>query len=164
MSYPLLTLGPFSFEGLESPQKIQLKTKQRISGVHHLGSGLSAIDYLGNDYEIVSFRGIFSGQNAADRIRSIDYLRILGAPLVLSWSSGGALSVIIRQFELDYSSDRWIPYLLSCYIVRSVGSRVEYPADVMSTSPSTQVSDLCGLHPAEQQAVTTQHQLKPPHF
>jgi hypothetical protein len=141
MSNPLLTLGPFSFEGLESPERIQIKTKQRLA-VHHLGSGSSTIDYLGNDYETVSFRGIFSGVNAADRIRSIDYLRALGAPLILSWSSK-ALSVIITQLELDYSSELWIPYRLSCYVVQSIDAGD--PTDVMSESPSTQVSDVVGL-------------------
>jgi hypothetical protein len=143
MSNPLLTLGPFSFVGLESPERIQLKTKQRLA-VHHLGSGNSTIDYLGNDYETVSFRGIFSGMNAADRIRSIDHLRVLGEPLILSWSSK-ALSVIIRQFELDYSSDLWIPYRLSCYVVQPINGGAADPTDVMSESPSTQVSDVLGL-------------------
>jgi hypothetical protein len=143
MSNPLLTLGPFSFVGLESPERIQLKTKQRLA-VHHLGSGNSTIDYLGNDYETVSFRGIFSGTDAADRIRSIDHLRVLGEPLVLSWSSK-ALSVIIRQFELDYSSDLWIPYRLSCYVLQSINGGAADPTDVMSESPSTQVSDVIGL-------------------
>ena len=143
MSNPLLTLGPFSFVGLESPERIQLKTKQRLA-VHHLGSGNSTIDYLGNDYETVSFRGIFSGTDAADRIRSIDHLRVLGEPLVLSWSSK-ALSVIIRQFELDYSSDRWIPYRLSCYVIRSVNAGTDDPTDVLSVSPGAQASDVLSL-------------------
>jgi hypothetical protein len=133
MSYALLRLGPFSFEGLESPQEIQLRARQRLA-IRHLGSGSSAIDYLGTDYETVSFRGVFSGTNAADRIRSIDHLRVLGMPLVLSWSSR-TLSVIIRQFELDYSSDRWIPYRLTCYIVRSIIGNSESPADIMSSLP-----------------------------
>ena len=143
MSNSLLALGPFSFEGLESPEQIHFKTKQRVA-VHHLGSGLSKIDYLGDDYETVSFRGIFSGTSAADRIRSIDCLRVRGVPLILSWSSK-TLSVIITQFELDYSSDRWIPYRLSCYVIRSVNVGVEDPTDVMSASPATQVSDMLGL-------------------
>jgi len=143
MPYPLLTLGSFSFEGLESPEQIQLKTRQRLA-VHHLGSGLSEIEYLGNDYETVSFRGIFCGANAADRIRSIDYFRVQGIPLVLSWTSM-ALSVVIRQFELDYSSDRWIRYSLSCYIVRSINGGMGDSSGTVSEAPGTQVSDVVGL-------------------
>ncbi len=143
MSSSLLTLGPFSFEGLESPEKIHLKTKQRLV-VHHLGSGLSVTDCLGEDCEIASFRGIFSGANAADRIRSVNYLRLQGLPLSLTWSSR-ALSVIIQEFDLDYSSDRWIPYKLSCYVVRSIGSVAQNLADLVFSSPSIQVGDMLGL-------------------
>jgi hypothetical protein len=143
MPNPLMTLGTFSFDGLESPERIQLKARQRVA-IHHLGSGLSTIDYLGDDCETVSFRGIFSGTNAADRVRSINYLRSLGAPQLLSWNSA-TLWVIINQFELDYSSDRWIPYRLSCYVVRSVSTGAEDPTDVLSASPGTQVSDMFDL-------------------
>jgi hypothetical protein len=143
MPNSLLTLGAFSFEGLEAPEHIQLKTKQRLA-VHHLGSGASTVDYLGDDCEIVSFRGIFSGLNTADRIRSIDYLRVLGAPQVLSWNSR-MLSVIIDLFELDYSSDRWIPYRISCYVVRSINAGFDDPTDVLFMSPATQVSDMLDL-------------------
>jgi hypothetical protein len=143
MPNSLLTLGAFSFEGLEAPEHIQLKAKQRLA-VHHLGSGFSTIDYLGDDCETVSFRGIFSGLNTADRIRSIDYLRVLGAPQILSWNSR-TLSVIIDQFELDYSSDRWIPYRLSCYVVRPINAGFEDPTDVLLTSPAKQVSDMLSL-------------------
>ena len=143
MANPLLKLGPFSFEGLESPERIHVRMRQRLA-LHHLGSGRTTVDYLGNDHETVSFRGIFSGVNAAERIRSIDYLRVLGAPLVLSWNSK-ALTVIIRQFELDYSSELWIPYRLSCYVVRSINAGAADPTDVMSASPGTQVSELLDL-------------------
>jgi hypothetical protein len=143
MAYSLLTLGTFSFEGLESPERIHLKTKQRLV-VHHLGSGATTVDYLGDDYETVSFGGIFSGAYAADRIRSIDFLRVSGAPVILAWSAK-TLSVIIRQFELDYSSDRWIPYKLSCYVIRSLNARTASLSDVMSLSAATQVNDMFGL-------------------
>src|SRR5580704_3308322 len=102
MSTPLLTLGPFSFAGLESPEQVLLKSKQRLA-VHHLGSGSTAVDSLGEDFEIASFRGVFSGINAASRIRSIEYLRLQGTPLLLTWGSK-TLSVLIREFELSYSS------------------------------------------------------------
>lgn len=143
MSKPLLVLGPFSFEDLESPDRIHVTTKQRLA-VHHLGSGYSAVDYLGEDLATISFRGIFSGVNAADRIRSIDYLRLQGAPLVLSWNAR-TLSVIIKEFELDYSSDRWIPYGLTCYVVQSGNLGAEDPTALMSASPGMQVSEALGL-------------------
>lgn len=143
MPSPLLTLGPFSFEGLESPPKVLVKTKQRLA-VHHLGSGSTTTDSLGEDSGIVRFQGIFSGPNAADRIRSIDYLREQGLPLTLTWGST-SLSVIIRELELEYSSGSWIPYRLSCHIARTTNPETQASAYVISTSPITQVSDMLSL-------------------
>jgi hypothetical protein len=139
----LLSLGTFSFEGLESPEQIHLKTKQRIA-IHRLGSGLSIADCLGEDCETASFRGIFSGASAVDRISSLDYLRIQGMPLTLTWGSQ-ALSVIIQEFELDYSSDLWIPYKLSCYVVRSTGTSENVSADETTATAATQVGNMLSL-------------------
>jgi hypothetical protein len=143
MSNSLLSLGGFAFVGLESPEKVLVKAKQRLT-VHLLGSGQSTTDYLGEDCETVSFRGIFSGPTAANRIRSLDHLRTLGTPLVLAWNAS-TLLVMIKQLELDYSSARWITYKLSCYVVRSVSAGMEDPTDLMSASPDAQVSDMLSL-------------------
>jgi hypothetical protein len=143
MPTPLLTLGPFSFEGLESPERILLKSKQRLV-VHHLGSGSSTVDSLGEDYEIVSFRGVFSGRSATARIRTIEHLKIQGNPLPLVWSSR-LLSVIIHGFELNYTSARWIPYKLICYVVHPIDPLLALAADIMSASPAAQVDDIVTL-------------------
>ncbi len=143
MSTPLLTLGTFSFDGFELPQQIRLESNQRLA-VHHLGSGLSTIDCLGEDCEIVSFRGTFSGTNVAERIRSIDFLRVQGRPLRLAWGSQ-ALLVLIYKFDLNYSSTLWVPYELSCLVVRSSNPSVLNELDTLFTSAATQVGDVLGL-------------------
>jgi hypothetical protein len=143
MSTPLLTLGSFSFIGLESPEQVLLKSKQRLA-VHHLGSGSTATDSLGEDYEIASFSGVFSGINAPARIRSIEYLRLRGAPLLLTWGSR-ALSVIIREFELTYSSNQWVPYRLSCFVVRSNDPEAIPSFDVLTASADIQAGDILDL-------------------
>ena len=143
MSNPLLTLGPFSFLGLESPSQIYLKSSQRIA-VHHLGSGRSVADALGQDCEIVTFRGIFNSTDAADRIRAINYLRDKGTPLPLTWGSR-TLSVVIQKFELNYSSELWIPYKLACYVIDSIDAGTSIPMDFMLESPATQVNDILTL-------------------
>lgn len=143
MSNSLLTLGPFSFNGLESPDKILLSRRQRIV-IHHLGSGLSEVDFLGNDFESVTFQGIFSGTDTAVRIGSIDYLRRQGNPLFLTWGTT-ALLVIIRDFDLSYVSNRWVPYRLSCLVVTPSLDGPGNPSDVLSMSADQQVADLLNL-------------------
>jgi hypothetical protein len=143
LSSPLLKLGSFSFEGLESPELIRLKAKQRLA-VHHLGSGASITDSLGQELETASFRGVFSGSNAADRIRSIQYLRLLGTPLPLTWAST-TLFVIIQEFELSYSSNQWVPYNLTCCVIRSKDAQARTVPDLAFASADTQVADVLGL-------------------
>jgi hypothetical protein len=143
VSSPLLTLGTFVFEGLEAPESLLLKKKQRIA-IHRMGSGTSSIDSLGEDLEVVSFRGIFSGTNASDRIRSIEYLKSQGLPIQLTWDAK-VLSVIIREFDLKYSSNQWIPYELSCYVVITPQLLIGILNYDLLGSPDTQLGDIVSL-------------------
>jgi hypothetical protein len=143
MPNSMLTLGSFSFDGLESPERILLKSKHRLV-VHRLGSGSSSIDSLGEDPEIVSFRGIFTGINAAARSRTIEQLRSQGVPVNLTWNSK-TLSVVIRDFELNYSSNQWIPYKLSCYVMSSPGGWLEISTSETSVSADTQINNIVNL-------------------
>ena len=143
METSLLTLGSFSFQGLETPERIYLKKKQRLA-THHLGSGLFTTNVLGEDFEIVSFSGTFSGAGAGGRIRLIDSLRIHGAPLVLVWGAK-TLLVLIEEFDLNYLSEQWIPYKLSCRVVSSTGVTPASPLDIISSSALEQMSSITYL-------------------
>jgi hypothetical protein len=143
MPPPLLTLGSFSFEGLESPDRIILKNKQRLV-VHHLGSGKLMVDSLGEDSQIVTFRGVFSGLNAPIRIRAVEYMRVQGLPVLLIWDSQ-TLAVLIREFELTYLSSQWVSYRISCLVVQSLDPQSDAGQDPMFASPAVQVNDLSGL-------------------
>jgi hypothetical protein len=143
MSNTLLTLGTFIFESFEAPEKILLRSKQRLV-VHQLGSGRAIIDSLGEDYKTVSFSGIFYGQNAIARIRSLDYLRIQGMPQPLTWGSK-SLSVLIQKFELSYTSNQWVPYKLSCLVLSVTNPIDSNPQDLISISPDVQLVDILGL-------------------
>jgi hypothetical protein len=143
MPEPLLTLGSFSFQGFESPDRILVKNKQRLA-IHHLGSGGSMVDCLGEDSGVASFRGTFTGTNAAARVRSIEYLRVQGQPVDLIWGSK-TLSVIIQAFELSYVSNQWIPYKLTCVVTGSSGLGKEIAVDPTSESSDARVGDIMDL-------------------
>jgi hypothetical protein len=136
-------LGSFSFEGLEAPESILLKTKHRLI-IHRLGSGSSSIDSLGEDTEVVSFRGIFTGINAAARSCVIEQLRSQGAPVNLTWNSK-TLSVVIQNFELNYSSNQWITYKLSCYVTSLSHEGAVISASGTAMSADTQIKDITNL-------------------
>ena len=138
-----LTLGPFIFEGLEVPERIVLKSRQRVI-VHHLGSGASAMDSLGEDPQSITFQGTFTGPNTANRIRSIDHLRVLGAPVFFRWSSQ-ILFVIVREFELSYKSSQWTDYKLSCLVMPSAPRDIEETDEILTISASSRVKDIIDL-------------------
>ena len=117
MSSTRLTMGPFTFENLELPEKIYLKTRQRLF-VHHLGSGGSVTDSLGTDYQSLRFKGTFTGPHAVSRAHTIEQLRMQGMPLLFRWDSV-ILKVNIQEFLLTYKSSQWIDYRLACLVVQT---------------------------------------------
>jgi hypothetical protein len=111
-----LTLGPVAFAGFELPSSITLGGRQRLA-IHRLPGGLRIIDALGPDPADIAFSGIFTGPDAADRARLLDVLRVAGTALPLAWDAF-LYTVIIERFEADYRSPWWIPYRLSCSVLR----------------------------------------------
>jgi hypothetical protein len=142
MSGPLLTLGNFAFLGLESPAQILLKSKQRLV-VHRLGSGSTSIDSLGKDVTVISFSGIFTGTDAAIRIQMIENIRSQNQPVSLSWASRAA-TVLIREFDLQYITNQWVPYKLSCLTVATELQTIAFIEDIL-LSPPRQVADIASL-------------------
>jgi hypothetical protein len=111
-----LTLGPVAFAGFEMPSSITLGGKQRLA-IHKLPGGIRIIDALGADPADLAWSGIFTGPDAADRARILDTLRVAGLQLLLSWDAF-LYTVVIENFDADYRSPWWIPYRLSCAVVR----------------------------------------------
>jgi hypothetical protein len=79
--------------------------------------GLRIIDALGPDPADINFSGIFTGPDAADRARLLDVLRVAGETLPLAWDAF-IYTVIVESFEADYRSPWWVPYRLSCTVLR----------------------------------------------
>lgn len=111
-----LTLGPVAFAGFEIPSSITLGGRQRLA-IHKLPGGLRIIDAMGADPADLAWSGIFTGPDAADRARVLDLLRVTGLELVLAWDAF-LYTVVIESFEADYRSPWWIPYRLSCTVIR----------------------------------------------
>jgi hypothetical protein len=132
-----LTLGPVAFAGFEIPSSITLGGKQRLA-IHKLPGGIRIIDAMGPDPADLAWAGIFTGPDAADRARILDTLRVAGLQLLLTWDAF-LYTVIIESFEADYRSPWWIPYRLSCTVVRDEAAALV--TGVLSLAPSI-ASDL----------------------
>ena len=117
-----LTLGPVAFAGFELPSSITIGGRQRLA-IHRLPGGVRIIDALGPDPADIAFAGIFTGPDAADRARLLDALRVAGAALPLAWDAF-LYTVVIERFEADYRSPWWIPYRLTCSVLRDEAAAV----------------------------------------
>jgi hypothetical protein len=112
---PLL-LGPIAFGDFEVPERIGFGGAQRLV-VHTLPGGARVIDAMGRDDADLVWSGVFSGPDAAERGRLLDVLRVVGAPLPLSWDAF-LYTVVIARFDAIYSSPWWVPYRITCKVIQ----------------------------------------------
>lgn len=117
-----LMLGPVLFQDFEVPERINFGGGQHLA-VHHLPGGARVIDALGRDDAEITFAGTFSGPDASARARGLDALRAVGLPQLLSWDVF-AYTVVIRDFHADYQAGNWIPFRLSCTVLRDEAAAV----------------------------------------
>jgi len=111
-----LMLGPVLFRDFEIPERISFGGRQRLA-VHRLVGGRRVVDCLGRDDSEIVFRGTISGGDATSRAGTLDALRIVGDPLVLSWDTY-YYAVILSRFEAEYHSTSWIPYRIACTVLQ----------------------------------------------
>ena len=138
MSDIVLLLGPIVFKDFEVPAGITFGGSQRLA-VHRLPGGSRVIDSLGRDDANLTFVGIFSGSDATLRARAVDELRSLGLPLPLTWDIF-FYSVIIDSFQADYLNSNWIPYRISCTVIRDEASALIETASPLATMALADVS------------------------
>jgi hypothetical protein len=137
MDSTTLLLGPVVFQDFEVPCGINFGGKQRLA-VHRLPGGVRVIDTLGRDDADICFSGIFCGSNATLRARLLDEMRALGALLPLTWDVF-FYTVVISQFQADYATSNWIPYKITCTVLRDEASAL---IETALTLGATVLSDI----------------------
>ena len=114
-------LGPILLQGFEIPQQITWGGRQKLA-IHTLPGGDRVIDSLGRDDIDISWSGVFSGPTASSRARTVDRMRADGATWPLTWSTF-FYSVVIKSFAVDYTRANWLPYQISCTVLRDETAR-----------------------------------------
>jgi hypothetical protein len=132
MSDTVLLLGPVIFRDFEVPSGINFGGRQRLA-VHRLPGGTRIIDALGRDDAKITFSGIFSDSDATLRARSLDELRSVGLPLPLTWDVF-FYTVLISTFQADYRNSWWIPYSITCTVIRDEASALLQPLVSLATA------------------------------
>lgn len=128
-----LSLGPVVLRRFEVPDRINIGGKQRLA-VHRLTDGTRVIDSLGRDDADISFSGILTGSDATMRARLLDVLRVAGDPLALTWDVF-FYTVILSTFHATYENRTWIPYRITCTVLRD-------EAAGLTTSPVSLINSL----------------------
>jgi hypothetical protein len=117
-------LGPIAFKAFEVPERIGLGGRQSLA-VHVLPGGGRVVDAMGPDEAPIRWAGMFSGEDAAERVRLLERLRRAGDPLQLFWD-GWRYSVIIQDFSAEVSSPWWIPYRIElCVLPEAAVSAID---------------------------------------
>lgn len=138
-----LLLGPVLFQGFELPDRIGWGGTQRLS-VHRLPGGTRVIDSLGRDDASITWSGIFAGPDAALRARLLDLLRADGGLLPLAWSSF-VYTVAIARFHAEYATENWIPYRISCTVLRDEAEALVGAALSLGEGLLSDLADAAGL-------------------
>jgi hypothetical protein len=128
----ILLLGPVAFQDFEIPSGINFGGKQRLA-LHRLPGGLRVIDVLGRDDALISFSGIFAGSDATLRARNLDELRAAGIELPLTWDVF-FYTVLISDFHADYRNGWWIPYRITCTVLRDEAAALIQPVVSLVTA------------------------------
>lgn len=115
-----MQIGSIQLNDFEVPASITFGGLHRFA-VHKSANGSRIIDTLGPDDNDIRFRGIFSGQSAESRARTLNDLRLNGTPVWLSWGSF-RYRVLLKSVQLDYRTRSWILYQASCLILDQPGA------------------------------------------
>ena len=132
MSIVALALGPVAFQDFEIPSGINFGGRQLLA-IHQLTNGRRVVDSIGADESEISFAGVFSGADATFRARMLNSLRVTGGTLSLTWDVF-FYTIVLSRFDANYENPVWIPYRISCTVVRDEATTV--PPVVISLSNS----------------------------
>jgi hypothetical protein len=116
MSSPYLALGPVQFADFELPANVSWGGAQSLA-VHKLPGGGRVIDAMGRDDAPINWSGIFTGQDAVARAHALDLMRVEGSIWPLTWLDF-TYSVLISRFEANFHRANWIPYRITCVVLR----------------------------------------------
>jgi len=138
-----LLLGPVLFQDFELPERISWGGKQRLT-VHQLPGGTRVIDALGRDDREITWSGVFSGGGAGARARLIDLMRADGSVWPLTWEAF-FYSVVIGGFDADFSHSNWIPYRITCTVLRDEAEAVVLAVASLTADAFSDLTSAGGL-------------------
>lgn len=111
----VLRLGDFEFSNMEIPESIPLGGDQRLA-IHKYPGGARKVQAMGADNEPLQWSGLFLGGNALERAKYLDFLRVQGAALPLTFFDS-TYTVVIAKFRFVAERYYKVPYTISLEVV-----------------------------------------------
>ena len=109
-------LGPISLSGIEAPEKLPWGGAQHVTN-HKLPGGARVVDVMGRDDRDLRWSGYFLGGLSNLKARTIDAMRVAGAPVTLSWP-GFQRTVIVTDFMCSSERNGYmLPYSVTCLVL-----------------------------------------------
>jgi hypothetical protein len=143
MAEGALLLGSILFQDFELPERVRWGGRQRLM-VHRLPGGVRVVDALGRDDGDIVWSGVFSGSDAAARARALDLMRAEGGSWPLTWD-WFFYTVVIARFDADYARSNWLPYRITCKVVRDETAAAVETAVSVATSVLGDLASAQGL-------------------
>jgi hypothetical protein len=111
MSLPL-TIGGVTFASIEVPQEIGPFGGRQVLVVHEYPGGAKDVDSLGAFPHTVTWSGLFSQAGAFARAQSLDRVRTVGLPVVLTYGPQSFIGKV-ADFKYNPKHQYLIPYTIT---------------------------------------------------
>lgn len=121
----LLILGDIVFSYVEIPGQFNFGGQQLIK-VHQLIGGARVVDALGRSDADITFGALFFGENAAERARAVDFMRMAGKEVELIFGEFVYL-VIIKEFNPVFERYYQVRYDITLTVINNLTLPVPVP-------------------------------------
>jgi hypothetical protein len=148
MPVSYLLLGPILFQDFELPATIAWGGSQSLA-IHRLPGGNRIIDAMGRDDADIKWSGVFSGPDACFRARALDLMRAEGDVWPLTWD-GFFYSVIISHLDIDQNRPNWLPYRISCTVLRDEAASLVTTSMTAISSVAADLAQATAFAPSSQ--------------
>jgi hypothetical protein len=145
MPVSYLLFGPVLFQDFELPASITWGGAHSLA-IHRLPGGARIIDAMGRDDADITWSGIFSGEDASFRARALDLMRAEGSVWPLTWDSF-FYSAIIARLDIDHRRPNWLPYRISCTILRDEAASLLMAPITLASSVAQDLAQATTLAP-----------------
>lgn len=142
-----VTLGDFSFDSFEVPETIRWGGKQHIVS-QTMPGGTNVFAAMGIEFPPLSWSGIFDGMNALSRSRQLYTMLNAAALITLSWNDR-TYTVMVSDYEASDTKTNWIPYRISCLVLRDETLSSNPPAPSLLSQVTADIAGAIGVTPAQ---------------